>query len=75
MEMDWNLKKLASFFKFFLWIVEKSLKTDYSCSSSEKSLIFSSRCTNSNFMLEKRFFVKYFSSLDQTIAESPGSAL
>ena len=42
MEVDWNLKKLASFFKFFLCIVEKSLKTDYSiiCSSSEKSLIF-----------------------------------
>ena len=30
MEMDCNLKKLANFFKFFLCIVEKSLKTDYS---------------------------------------------
>ena len=31
MEMDCNLKKLASFFyKFFLCIEEKLLKTDYS---------------------------------------------
>ena len=29
MEMDCTLKKLASFFKFVLCILEKSLKTDY----------------------------------------------
>ena len=30
MEMDCNLKKLANFFKFFLCIVKKTLKPDYS---------------------------------------------
>ena len=30
MEMDYNLKNIATFFKFFLYIVEKSLKPDYS---------------------------------------------
>ena len=30
MEMDCELKKLAGVFKFFLRIVEKSVKTDYS---------------------------------------------
>ena len=29
-EMDYNLKKLAKFFKFFLCILEKSLKANYS---------------------------------------------
>ena len=29
MEVDCNFKKLASFFKFFLCICEKSLKVDY----------------------------------------------
>ena len=29
MEVDCNLKKLANFFKFFLCILEKSLKTDF----------------------------------------------
>ena len=29
MEMDCNLKKFANFFKFFLCILEKSLKIDY----------------------------------------------
>ena len=30
MEMDYSLKTLVSFFKFFLCILEKSIKTDYS---------------------------------------------
>ena len=30
MEMDYNLKTFAKFFKFFPCILEKSLKTDYS---------------------------------------------
>ena len=30
MEMDYNLKKLANFFKLFLRISEKSVKTDFS---------------------------------------------
>ena len=29
MEVDCNLKKLANIFKFFLYILEKSLKVDY----------------------------------------------
>ena len=29
MEVDYNLKKLANFFKFFLCILEKSLKINY----------------------------------------------
>ena len=31
MEMDYNLKKLANVFKFFLCILEKSLKIYYVC--------------------------------------------
>ena len=34
-------------------------------------LIFSFRCSNSNFMIENRFFVKNLSSLDQNTAKSP----
>ena len=30
MEMDYNLEQLANFFKVFLGILERSLKTDYS---------------------------------------------
>ena len=37
MEVDYNLKKFASFFKFFLCIVEKSLKPDYNLFSSERN--------------------------------------
>ena len=37
MEMDYNLKTFAKFFKFFPCILEKSLKTDYSLFFSEKS--------------------------------------
>ena len=29
MQVDYNLKTLANFFKFFLCILEKSLKVDY----------------------------------------------
>ena len=38
MEVDCNLKTLAKFFKFFLFIVEKTIKPDYSLFFSEKSL-------------------------------------
>ena len=38
MEMDGNLKKLAIFFKFFLCVLEKSLKLIIVSSSLEKSL-------------------------------------
>ena len=65
MEMDYNLKKLANFFKFFLCILEKSIKTDIISSSLEKSL-------NIFFMLAERFFVKYLSTLNQNRAKSPG---
>ena len=73
MEMDCNLKRLANVFKFFLCIVEKSLKTDHGLffSPRRNPLIVSSRCSSSNFMLEKRFFVNYLSSFDQTTAKSP----
>ena len=27
--MDWNLKKLANYFKIIPWVLEKSVKTDY----------------------------------------------
>ena len=63
MEMDCNLKKWP-------YIVEKSSKTAYSLSFPGK-LIFPSRCSNSNFMFEKRFFVKYLSHFDENIAKSP----
>ena len=36
-----------------------------------KSLIFTSRCRKSNCMIQNRFFVKKFSSLDQNTANSP----
>ena len=36
--------------------------------------MFSSQCRKSNFMLEKRFLVKYVSSFDQHIAKSHDSA-
>ena len=46
MEMDYNLKEIANFFKFYLCIAEMSLK-------------FSPWYSNSDFMIEKkRFFVK-----------------
>ena len=38
MEMDCNLKKFANFFKFFVCILEKSLKFIMVCSSLEKNL-------------------------------------
>ena len=53
--MDCNLKKMAIFFKFILCIVGKSLKTDLKfVLPLINPLIFSFRCSNSNFMLEKR---------------------
>ena len=53
--MDCNLKKMAIFFKFILYIVGKSLKTDLKfVLPLINPLIFSFRCSNSNFMLEKR---------------------
>ena len=74
MEVDCNLKKLANFFKLFLCILEKSLKIDYGLFSvpTRKTLIFSSRCYKSNFMLQNRFFfVTYLSSFKQNTAKSP----
>ena len=54
MEMDCSLKKLAKFFKFFLDLSEKSLKTDYSLFFlGQITKIFFSRCSKSNFLLEK----------------------
>ena len=62
MEMDCNLKKLANFFKFFLYIVEKSLKTDYSFLFSAESLcIFSP-------ILEEQFHVRKKGSLSNICA-------
>ena len=72
MEMDYNLKKIASLFKFYLCIVQKSLKSDYILFFlKEIPNIFFLMFRDSNFMSEKRFFVKKLSSFDQNISNSP----
>ena len=72
MEMDYNLKKMANFFKFFLYISEKSLKTDYSLFFlGQITKLFSPWCSKSNFMLEKRFFVKCLSRFYQNTIKLP----
>ena len=41
---DWkleNLKKIVNFFKFFLYIVEKAVKPDYSLFFSQRSPLLS----------------------------------
>ena len=54
--MDCNLKKIANFLKFFLCILEKSLKNN--CLQFVlhpiNRLIFSVPCSNSNFVLEEK---------------------
>ena len=64
MELDNDLKKLANFFKFFPCISEKSRKTaDYSLFFLGQIIkLLSSRHSKSNFLLEKKFFVKCLSS-------------
>ena len=62
MEVDCNLKKLASFFKFVLCILEKSLKTYYTLFFlREKTKYFLPGVvrTVSWEYTETRFFVKY----------------
>ena len=73
MEIDNNLNKMANFFKFFLRILEKLQKKKVCIVFLHwgNEMIFSSRCSNNNFMLEKRFYVKYLSSFDQNTAKSP----
>ena len=65
MEMDYNLKKLANYFKFFAFILGKLLKPDLQfVFHRTNQLVFSYRCSTNNFMLEKRFYVKFLSSFD-----------
>ena len=72
MEMDCNLKKLANFFKFLLIILGNLLKKlNLVYSSSEKSFHIFSLCCKSNFILEKRFCVKYLDTFNQHTAKSP----
>ena len=72
MEMDCNLKQLANFFKFLVYILEKSLKTDFSFFLPlGNHFIFSYWFSKSDFMLKKGFFVKYLSSFGQDTAKSP----
>ena len=59
MEMDCNLKKLATFFKFFMCILEKLLKFMMVCYSLEKNLNIFFQVLKEQFHVTKQFFVKY----------------
>ena len=67
--MDWNLKKLADIFQvlpvyffFFFWGGGGGVKTNMFCSLRQIPLLFSSRCSKSNFML---FFKNILCNFDQ----------
>ena len=64
MEVDCNLKKLANFFKFFLFILEKSLKTDYSSFFLGEKTKYFLLGVERAIHVQTRFFVKYLGIRD-----------
>ena len=68
-----QLEKIGQFFQVVPVFFRKVTiyKITIVCSSDKKTLVFSSQCCMSNFMLKNRLSVKYLSGFDQNIAKLP----
>ena len=73
--LDGNALQLEQFGQFFqvlpVYFGETAENRFIVCSSLNKSVDISFRCSRNNFMLEKMFYVKYLSSFGQNTEESP----